>query len=280
MLVAGRWSLVAALMHPILLKLGPVTLYAYGAMMVAAFLLVTFLSRRAARELPPTFVAITPTQLVDFTCIALLGGILGARAFFISLRWEDFLRVPAEIPALWHGGLVWYGGFFGGLLGAWGYTRTQHLSFVRVMDQFMPFVALGHAVGRIGCFLNGCCYGLPTQSWCGVIFPGHAEAVLPTQLFEAAGLLALYATLRMLQRPGILQYPGRVFGAYLLGYGVLRLVMEYLRGDQTPIWIGLTLQQCISIAAMLVGALLLFRVSSFEFRVRRERETRNAKPGT
>ena len=137
-------------MHPILLKLGPVTIYSYGAMMVAAFLLVTFLSRRAARELPPTFVAITPTQLVDFTCIALLGGILGARAFFIALRWEDFLRVPAEIPALWHGGLVWYGGFFGGLLSAWGYTRTHHLGFVRVMDQFMPFVALGHAVGRIG----------------------------------------------------------------------------------------------------------------------------------
>ncbi len=246
-------------MHPILLTLGPVTLYSYGAMMVCAFLLVTFLSWRAARKLPYGFVAITPTQLVDFTCVALLGGILGARAFFIALRWEDFARVPMEIPALWHGGLVWYGGFIGGVLRAWWYTRANHLSFLRVMDQFIPFLALGHAIGRIGCFLNGCCYGLPTQSWCGVVFPGHAEAVLPTQLFEAVGLLALYVGLRVLQRPGVLQYPGRVFGAYLLGYGVLRLVMEFLRGDQTVFWMGLTLQQLISVAVVLMGCGLLIR---------------------
>ena len=257
-------------MHPILLRLGPVTLYSYGAMMVCAFLLVLFFSRRAARQWPANDVAITPTQLVDFTCAALLGGILGARLFFIALHWEDYARVPSEIPALWHGGLVWYGGFFGGLAGAWWYTRAAHLQFLRVLDQFMPFVALGHAIGRIGCFLNGCCYGRPTQRWWGVVFPGHAEAVLPTQLFEALGLLALYVGLRLLQRPSVLRHPGRIFGAYAIGYGVLRMVTESLRGDQTVWWMGLTLQQLISLGLVAVGWLT---VSSSEFRV-----ARNPKP--
>ena len=246
-------------MHPILLKLGPVTLYSYGAMMACAFLLVTALSRRAARRLPAECVAIAPTQLIDFACAALLGGILGARLFFIALHWEDFARVPSEIPALWHGGLVWYGGFAGGVSGAWWYARATHLRFIRVMDQFIPFVALGHAVGRVGCFLNGCCYGLPTQGWCGVVFPNHTEPVLPTQVFEAVGLLLLYVGLRLLQRREVLRYPGWVFGAYLIGYGLLRVVMEFLRGDQTTWWMGLTLQQLISAGMMLMGSALLWR---------------------
>ena len=246
-------------MHPILLKLGPVTLYSYGGTLACAFLLTTLLARRAARRLPDELVAITPVQLVDFTCVALLGGILGARAVFVALHWDDFARVPGEIPALWHGGLVWYGGFAGGLLGAWWHTRATRLQFLRVMDQFIPFVALGHAVGRIGCFLNGCCYGKPTQSWCGVVFPGHAEAALPTQLFEAVGLLLLYTGLRLAQRPSVLRCSGRVFGAYLIGYGLLRLGMEFLRGDQTTWWIGLTLQQLISVGAFLVGCALVWQ---------------------
>ncbi|MBI3996559.1 MAG: prolipoprotein diacylglyceryl transferase [Candidatus Omnitrophica bacterium] len=243
-------------MHPILLHLGPLTLYSYGAMLVLGFLTTTWLACRFARQVPAASVAITAEQVVDFSCFALLGGIVGGRIFYVILRWEEFARDPLEIVALWHGGLVWYGGFIGGIMAGWLYVRAQRLDFLRVLDQFMPFVALGHAIGRVGCFFNGCCYGKTTTLWCGVWFPGHEQAVLPTQLFEAGGLLVLFLILRRLQSPSNLRSPGTVFGAYLIGYGLLRCVIEWFRGDQTVWWMGLTLQQLISACLVVCGLAL------------------------
>lgn len=240
-------------MHPILFSIGPITLHSYGVMFVIAFLVTTWLASRTARRWPPQQVAITAEQLIDFACMALLGGLVGGRLLFVILQWRYFVQSPWEIPAIWQGGLVWYGGFLGGLLAGWLYVRVKRLVFLRVMDQFLPFVALGHAIGRIGCFLNGCCYGRPTASWCGVVFPGHAEPVFPTQLFEAAGLLFLYILLRRLQRPSVLARPGRIFGVYLLGYAALRFGLEFLRGDQHRGWAGLTLPQLISLLVFLIG---------------------------
>jgi len=253
-------------MHPILLKLGPVTLYSYGAMLVIAFLAATGLAVRSVRRQPPALAAISAEQLVDFACLSLLGGVLGARLLYVLLQWDLFLRDPWEIPAIWHGGLVWYGGLLGGLLAGWLYARAHGLTLLRVMDQVAPFLALGHAIGRVGCFLNGCCYGKPTTAWCGVVFPEQGVKVYPTQLFESAGLVFLYITLRRLQRPAVLARPGRLFGLYLVSYAGLRFLIEGFRGDQAIWWAGLTLQQWISVGVMGIGMFLLFRVS---------RETRN-----
>lgn len=246
-------------MHPILFTAGPITLYTYGAMMVAGFLLSTWLACEAARKLPPELVAITDEQLVDFVCLALLGGILGGRLFFVVLSLSYFVQHPAELLAVWHGGLVWYGGFLGGLLAAWLYVRRKRLDFLRVADQFVPFLALGHALGRVGCFFNGCCYGKPTEAWCGILFPGHEERLLPTQLFEAFGLCILFLVLRRLQTPKWLKRPGFIFGSYLVGYGMLRFVIEHFRGDQPPWWMGLTLQQGISLGLILAGTVVAAR---------------------
>ena len=254
-------------MHPILFKAGPLTFYSYGAMLVLAFVAATWLAGRHARRLPPALRAISAEQLLDFSSLALVGGLVGARALFVALHWDAFSSEPLEILAVWHGGLVWYGGFLGGLLGGACYVRAQRLSFLRVLDQFIPFLTLGHAIGRVGCLLNGCCYGKPTDAWCGVTFPDQGVAVVPTQLLESAGLLLLYLVLRSLQRPGLLQYPGRVFGAYLAGYGALRFALEFTRGDQLPWWMGLTLQQVISIAVCIFGGWLLLRTPRREIRV-------------
>lgn len=244
-------------MHPILFTVGPLTLHSYGVMLVIALWAATSLGCRAARTLPPELVAITPEQLVDLACLSLLGGILGGRLLYVVLNWDDFARTPQEILALWHGGLVWYGGFIGGVLGGWLYVRARRLHFLRVVDQFVPFVVLGHAIGRLGCFLNGCCYGKPTGAWCGVKFAGQTECVLPTQLFEAAGLFLLYLVLRRLQRPEHLRHPGRLFGFYLVSYAVLRFLIEFFRGDQPIWWQGLTLQQLISIGLLFTGLILI-----------------------
>ncbi len=150
-------------------------------------------------------------------------------------------------------------GFFGGLLSGYGYARTQGLNFLRVLDQFIPFGVLGHAIGRVGCFLNGCCYGKPTDLWCGVVFPGQSHPVLPTQLFETIGLTILFLILRRLQSSALLRQSGRLFGSYLVGYGLLRFVLEYLRGDQYAWYVGLTLQQLICIVVFLAGIVLVRR---------------------
>jgi phosphatidylglycerol:prolipoprotein diacylglycerol transferase len=233
-------------MHPILLKLGPVTLYTYGLMLVVAFLVVAALAARAARILPAGKRALSPEQAVDVACAALLGGLIGGRLFYVALSWEAFAANPLDILAIWHGGLVWYGGFLGGVFTGWLYVRAQRLSFLRVADHVIPFLALGHAIGRVGCFLNGCCYGKPT-------------VVLPAQLLEALGLLFLYILLRNLQKPAWLSRPGRLVGLYLAAYAVLRFFLEFLRGDQPSWWAGFTLQQWISLAMLVVGVSLLFR---------------------
>ena len=269
-------------MYPILFKLGPLAVHSYGLLLVIAFLTAIWLAARAARRLAPERLAMNAEQLVDFTCLSLMGGILGARFLYVVLQWDFFVRAPQELIAIWHGGLVWYGGFAGGLLAGWLYVRAAHLQFLRVLDQFIPFLALGHAIGRLGCFLNGCCYGKPTTSWCGVVFPGHTEAVVPTQLIEAAGLIFLYGLLRTLQ-PALSRRSGRLFGLYLVSYALLRLVIEHFRGDQAVFWAGLTLQQLISLIVFLAGAYLVFRVSSSEFRVGALHSTpgaRHSKPRT
>ena len=229
--------------------------------MVIALAVATWQATRAARRLPPTLLAIRPEQLADFTCLALLGGVVGGRLFYVVLEWEWFRRNPWELFAIWHGGLVWYGGFLGGLIAGWSYARAKRLAWLRVIDQLIPFLALGHAIGRLGCFLNGCCYGRPTDAWWGVVFPDHAEAVLPTQLVEAAGLFLLYGVLRWLQRPRLLARPGGLLARYLMGYGLLRFGMEFLRGDQTIWWAGLTLQQLISLSIFIVGSILYKRAN-------------------
>lgn len=244
-------------MYPVLMRWGPVAIYSYGLALVVAFLVGTWLAGRAADALPRELVAITPSQTVDLTCVSLLGGIAGARVFYVLLYWNIFMRYPQEILALWHGGLVWYGGLFGSVLIGWGYVRVKGLSALRVADHLAPFLALGHAIGRLGCFLNGCCYGKPTASWYGIWLPGYAEAVLPTQAFEMAGLLVIFLGLRQLQRPAVLMQRGRISGLYLLSYAILRFIIEALRGDQVVWWAGLTLQQFVSLFVLAGGIVLL-----------------------
>ena len=245
-------------MHPILFKFGPVTLYTYGAMLVVAFTVALWVARRIHRRLPDYLRPLTPDQVADLCCLALLGGIAGARAFFVVLHWDFFSAEPRYIPALWQGGLVWYGGMIGSLLAAWIYARLHRVCFLPLLDLFAPVIAIGHAIGRVGCFLNGCCYGEITHAWYGVCLAGEPHKLIPVQLIEAIGLVFLYIALRALQRPNVLRrHPGRVFGCYMAGYAVLRFKLERYRGDQLPIWEALTLQQIVSIAVLLAGLLLI-----------------------
>ena len=242
----------------VLLQFGPVTIYSYGAMMVAAFLTATWVASRAAGRLPPAQRALSPAQIVDVSCLTMLSGVLGARLFFVAKHWEVFIRQPLEIPAIWHGGLIWYGGVAGGLLAGAVYAHIQKVSFCRGLDQIIPFVPLGHTLGRIGCFLNGCCYGEVSHAWCSVT-GADGQPRIPTQLLESVALLGLFLVLRRFQERRETAPAGRLFGVYLIGYAVIRFFIEFLRGDQSIVWAGLTLQQLLSVGMLLAGATLFRR---------------------
>ncbi len=245
-------------MHRILFAWGPFVLFSYGLSLVVGFLAATWLARREALR-HPFEVEVTADRIVDLTCLLMLGGILGGRLFFVLMHWPVYQRHPWEILAIWHGGLIWYGGLAGGLAAGWGYAKRFKLSLIRGADQVAPYLALAHAIGRIGCFLNGCCYGLPSSGWLGMHFPGVEGRVLPTQLFESVGLFLLCMVLLALRRP--LRRPaGRLFGCYLASYAVLRFALEFLR-QQPMIWSGLTLQQLISLAMFVAGLVFLLRRS-------------------
>ncbi len=248
-------------MPRILLQFGPLTIYSYGVMMVVAFLAATWCLERDAKRLPPLRVAVKPPQAVDMACLAMLGGVLGARALFVAQYWPFYRQNLQEIVAIWHGGLIWYGGFFGGVVVAAIYLRILRIPFFRAADQCIPYLALAHAIGRIGCFLNGCCYGRLTTAWYGVQFPDKPGPVIPTQLIEAAPLFLLFLLLRRLQRTAMMDRPGRLFFLYLAGYGLIRFGVEFLRGDQRHHWLGLSVAQFLSVGLIAVG-LLLFVVAS------------------
>lgn len=232
-------------MHPTLFHLGPLTISTYGVLVALAFLLAVWLARRAARGMPRELAPMDEAALVDWAVWAVIGGLLGGRLFYVLLNWPVYAGSPLEIVALWHGGLVWYGGFLGGLLATWLYLRRRGIGFLQGADQVIPFVALGHAVGRIGCFANGCCLGI--------------LQVIPTQLLESMALAGLYLVLRMLQTAKTHRRPGIVFGWYLIGYACIRGLVECWRVNQPMVADGITLHQAISAGLAAIGLWLIWR---------------------
>jgi phosphatidylglycerol:prolipoprotein diacylglycerol transferase len=162
----------------------------------------------------------------------------------------------------WQGGLTFYGGLLLAVPGGIWLVRRRGLDLGRVADIAAPCTMLGLAFGRVGCFLNGCCYGVATSAWPGVSFPGHLEAVHPTQLYEAAGALllavALYVSMR---RRGRDAHGGRgaTFGWMLVSYGILRAVLEIYRADPRGGLGPLSTSQIISIPLIAIGAVVIVR---------------------
>ena len=162
----------------------------------------------------------------------------------------------------WQGGLTFYGGLLLAIPGGVWFVRRRRLDMGRVADIAAPCIMLGLMFGRLGCFLNGCCYGVPTASFAGVHFPGHLGPVHPTQLYEAAGALllavALYVALRRRDAAGSAGR-GELFGWMLVGYGILRTVLEIYRADPRGGLGPLSTSQIISIPLIVIGAVVIVR---------------------
>ncbi|MBI3333807.1 MAG: prolipoprotein diacylglyceryl transferase [Candidatus Omnitrophica bacterium] len=239
-------------MHPILVKIGPLALHSYGLMVALGFMAAAALASRRAQAL-----GLDPSRIQKVVWISLLAGILGARLAYLFLNWDLFASNPVEIIRLDHGGLVFYGGLTMGLAAGLWTIRRAGLPLLKTADLLIPPLVLAHAIGRIGCFLNGCCYGKPTSVPWAVAFPADRVPRHPTQLYESAFLLLLFLFLQRAAGGG--RRPGRLLFLYGLFYGTWRFLVEFLRGDNPAVGLGLTAFQWASLPLALVCGWLLLR---------------------
>lgn len=233
-------------MYPVLFKIGPITIYSYGVMLAVAFLVATFLARR--RAIAEGF---DGDAIIDLGLYLIISGIIGARLFYVLLNLKYYRDNPLEVLMIWKGGLVWYGGLMLAILVAIWFLRAKKLPVLKTADLIVPYVALGQAIGRIGCFLNGCCYGKPTSLKLGISFHPAQVPVHPTQLYEAAAMFFIYLILRVRKVAN-----GSTLFLYLILYSLFRFLNEFLRGDNPQVLLGLTFSQVISIVILAVTIIL------------------------
>ena len=197
---------------------------------------------------------------IDLILLSVICGIIGGRLSYIVIyEWADFLRDPWMVLSLREGGiqgLVWYGSLAGGVIPFLIYLRKKKLPVWPIADIFAPFVALGYALVRIGCFLEGCCYGKVTSSGLGVVFPTIDTYLrYPTQLFSSALNFGLFLVLIWLYPRR--KFPGQVFITYIIGYSVYRFIVEYFR--ESLIMVGpISLGQVYTLALLAVGIILYY----------------------
>ena len=220
-------------------------------------------TRRARRE------NISSETIADVVLWLMVGGILGARIVYVTTYWKDeFAGQPlSEIFMIQHGGLVYYGALIGSTIAGIIYIRWKKLPFWKTADVLAPSIALGNVFGRIGCLLNGCCYGRACSLPWAIRFPADnplhppTTPVHPTEIYDALNNLIFYLLLAWLFRRK--KFDGEVFITYLVGYAIIRTIMEYFRGDYPPdqIHFGLTPGELISIPIFIRLLALLVTLS-------------------
>jgi phosphatidylglycerol:prolipoprotein diacylglycerol transferase len=244
-------------MHPILFRLGPLTIHTYGFLVAAGFLLALVLAVRHARN-----EGISSNRLVDLGFYILLAAIIGSRLFFIIINAGYYIKNPLDIFKIWEGGLVFYGGVLLAVPTAIWYMKKNGLGIWRTADVFAPSIAIGHALGRLGCFFAGCCYGKSAESlpWAVTFTDPESLAQIgvplhPTQLYESAGEFINFLILITLRK--YKSFNGQLFITYLLFYSSLRFVVEFFRGDINRGFIipQLSVSQGISILMFLVAVI-------------------------
>ena len=238
-------------MHPVLLKIGAFSVYSYGMMIALGFALATYVMYTRASQC-----GFDKNKIVDMNILLLVSGLIGGRSLYVALHLPYYTRYPAEVFNFSKGGLVWYGGFFLALLAFLAYTRANKMRFWATIDFIAPYLALAQSFGRIGCFLNGCCYGIaaPLDWPLGVTFQDAADLHHPTQVYSSVLLLLIFVVLRILQERD--HFEGEIFLLYCVLYAMKRFGVEFLRGDNPRIFLGLSLAQVVS-AFLFLGAIVL-----------------------
>jgi len=257
-----------------LFHVGNFTIYLWGTMFVVAFLLGFFLVLREAKRKK-----IDEKHIYNIALLVLIGAIAGGRLFSIFDNFGFYMQNPGEILALGHGGMASYGGIAFALLFAWLYVRKQKLRFAEILDLFAPYVALSLAVGRIGCFLNWCCYGVASSMPWAIQVAGDVPRH-PTQIYELiTGLIVFFILIKIkgireagrearhtkskafgfdiIHEKSFIEKPGALFLLFLALYSAFRFATDFMR-DYSAHWLGLALSQWFCIGIFLFSAIALF----------------------
>jgi phosphatidylglycerol:prolipoprotein diacylglycerol transferase len=266
-------------MHPILLKvpfpeftlgpfhLGPtLTLHTYGVLLAIAFLAGLFVVSSQAKR-----AGLDANRITDMAVWVLIAGLLGAKVLLVLVDWRYFGRNPRDVLSVFQSGGVFYGGLMGGILVAWWYARRHHLAGWQTADVLAPGVILGQAIGRLGCFSAGCCWGKPTAVPWAVTFTDVYSAravgtpmdtpVHPSQLYESFAAFLIFLFLVWLAPRK--RFHGQVTLAYVALYSVVRFTLEFWRGDpDRGAWFGgvVSTSQVIAVVLVLGVAVLLPRL--------------------
>ncbi len=246
-------------MHPVLIDLGKIKIYSYGFMLALSFFLGILLAARRAKKR-----GVSPETIYDMSVILILSAVIGSRGLYILTHLDHF-RGIVDIFALWQGGATYYGGMVLALAGAVIYLRIKKISFLKVADVCSPSIGLGIFLTRIGCFLSGCCFGAPTKSPTGVVFPAACPAgyiypgahIHPTQLYSSFYGLVILILLLLIDRKK--PYDGFTFGSLCILYGVARFIVDFFRYYEDSAFVagGLTNNQVISFLLILTGIVII-----------------------
>lgn len=254
-------------MRPILFQAGPFTVYTYGVLVATGVLLGLWYARQQAPR-----AGLNPDRVWNLGIYLVLSALIIAKVWMVASDADYYWAHPREIFGL---GILQSGGtFYGGILGAIGllllYTHYQKMPLLPVMDTFAAALPLGHAIGRLGCFAAGCCYGKPTSLPWSVTFTNEAAARLvgtplgvhlhPTQLYESAVEVLNFVFLIWLGRRQ--RFTGQIAGAYLMLYGAERGIIEFFRGDPGRTLMfhdAISLMQVVSVGLIVIGSYLWWR---------------------
>ena len=253
-------------MHPILFEFGGFTIYSYGVLLAAAYLLGLQFALIRARSR-----GLDRERVMDLGIWIIISALVGAKLLLVVVDYRPFLANPRTIVDLLRSGGVFYGGLIAAVTVALAYIWRRRMPMWTTTDVFAPGIALGHVVGRLGCLLAGCCFGRPTSvPWAISFHDPNAFATSgtplgvslhPTQLYEAGAEALILAFLLAFERRGR-PFPGRTFWSYMLLYGVSRFIIEFYRGDpRGTVFDALSTSQFVSVILVPLSVVMLVLLS-------------------
>jgi len=229
----------------------------YGLLYAIALILALWLTAKLAAKDGQS-----KNKIYDLGLYIIAAALLGSKILMAITEWQDYRGDMMRLLSLdfWRSGGVYFGGFIAAVVTSIFLMWKWEMPWLKTADSFAPGIALGHAIGRVGCFSAGCCWGKPTTSWIGVRFPEAATQItgvpsdvslVPTQLIEAAMNLLIAGILLLIWRRR--KMSGQVIFAYFMLYAVARFTIEFWRDDPRGALFGLSTSQFISVLMSPIG---------------------------
>jgi len=250
-------------MHPVLFEVGNWPVYSYGVLLALAYLAGLQLAVIRARHR-----GIDAGRIMDLGIYLIIAALVGAKLMLVAVDFNYFKAQPRELLSLVRAGGVFYGGLLAALGVVLVLVRRYKLPLWSTTDLFAPGIALGHIIGRLGCLLAGCCFGKPTSVPWGITFSDPAASLNvgtplgvplhPTQLYDAGAELIIMIILLATEKRGR-PFAGRTFWLYILLYGISRFIIEFYRGDDRGVILGISTSQFVSVITVPLAIAVLWR---------------------